>query len=193
MLLHSGDVGVRLLDDQSRGDAELRVVADVPIHHQHVPRADVVVLHLGHPGVFGAGDGLVGVLFRGVGGDECGELGAGDHAGADVHVLELGEPGVWHLLGELAQLLGAGIPDDRFRFHREHSRGARGFRCVLRLASRHVRLKSLGHAVILVRSGFLLDRRKDRAGILPSLRTRPGHGKASNSGGSEEAGLYLKS
>ena len=69
LLLHARDVGVGLFDDQAGRRAELWVVADVAIDHDHLLVFDVVVLDLRPLLALFAGDALVRVRLWRVGND----------------------------------------------------------------------------------------------------------------------------
>ena len=111
LLLHAGDVRVGLLDDEAGRGPEFGVVPDEAVHHHHVLLADVGVLHLGQLPVLLPGDGLVGVVLRGVGDHVGAALAAGGHLGVDVQVLELRPLGVGHPGRELPEFLGGGVHD----------------------------------------------------------------------------------
>ncbi len=109
LLLHPGDVGVRLLDVEARGGAELGVVTDEAVDDEHVLAGDVVVLELGDPLALLARDALLRAALRVVEHDEGGGLRACEYLGLDVEVAVTRLAGVGHLRRELLELLGRGV------------------------------------------------------------------------------------
>ena len=80
LLLHCGDVGVRLLDVEARRDAEVGCVADVPVDHEDVPTRDEVVLDLRDAVALLSCDRLMGAGLGVVAENEGRCLRAGDDA-----------------------------------------------------------------------------------------------------------------
>ena len=103
LLLHGGDVRVRGLDVEPCGRAEVRVVPDEAVDHDHVLIGDVRVLRLGPLVAFLARDRLV--LPVGLVGDDVRRaLRAGDDLGLDVQVPVPRRLRVRHLRRELFDL-----------------------------------------------------------------------------------------
>jgi hypothetical protein len=115
LLLHAGDVGVGLLDVEARGGAELGVVADEAVDHDHVLTGDVLVLELGDPLALLAGDALLRARLGVVQHEEGRRLGPGKNLGLHVEVAVARLTGVRHLGRELLQLLGRRVHSHGFR------------------------------------------------------------------------------
>src|SRR5512132_4154178 len=110
LLLHPGDVRVRLLDREARPRPEGRIVADEAVDHDDVLVAEVVVLEPGDLLERLTGHRLSARAFR----DHVRAAGAPRRdPGLDVHVAEPRDPALRHRLGEAAELVRGRVVVDR--------------------------------------------------------------------------------
>ena len=114
--LHAGDVGVALLDNQSRGSNQGAMVADRAVDDQHLLVSDVVVLHVPQPAGLVLGDALRRIALGVVGCDVGVRRASSNRPGLHVVVAELGAPGVGHLGRKLLQLLSTRVVEGLLRF-----------------------------------------------------------------------------
>jgi hypothetical protein len=109
LLLHPGDVRVRLLDREARRGPHLGVVADEPVDHNHVALREVRLLLRGDLVERRAGHDLA----AGGSADDvrAGRAPRGDPR-LDVQVAELGEARLRHGFRECPELFGCGVDVD---------------------------------------------------------------------------------